>query len=371
MQVLTYIYLSIAVFILAFFSSSFTGRKEVRTGISCDTKISDTERRIPWLNITMIGLILGLYSKFLGVSGGLVDRITYIYNFHYRYPAYYSSFEALLKAKTEPGIVVVSMLIAKFTDNALWLFFIITFITTMINLYVISRLSKDYAVVVLLMFFSLFFFDGIYLIKQVTAVAFANLAFYSLVRERKGRYFIYSLIACLFHSTAVIMLPMYLIFRKSGSKKAYVTAFAVFVALFVYLGPLIKVLFPNIPFVSQYLTMESYGYTLGGGSTASFIKGIPFYIITILSIVNREALKKELKHADLYIMSSAFYSMFWMLTFNMYWFYRVGWYLMFPVLIMIPALFRCIKENKAYLFLAGTGILFLLAFTIRQIFITF
>ena len=369
MPVLIYLYVTLAVALTTLISGVYQKKQRIPASMQDYKKYEDSTRKVPWLNITIIAGMLGLYSKSLGLAEGLVDRISYVYNFYFRYPIYYSSPEALLEAKTEPGIIVISMLVAKLTDNALWLFFVVTMLSMLINLYVISKLTIDYTAVILILMLSMFFLDGIYLVKQMTSIAFANLAFYSYVNGKRIRYLLYSVIACLFHSTAVILFVLYFVYRFARAKKVYAVIFFLFSFLFIYLGPLLSRVFPSIPFVRQYLEFDRYGYSLGGGSTAAFIKGIPFYIISGLSIHKREALKKELKQADIFIIACVLYSMCWLFTFNMYWFYRIGWYLMLPALILIPALYRTIKDQKAHLFLLFTGLLIMAALTLRQLYL--
>lgn len=326
-----------------------------------------TGKKMQWFILITIAMILSIYSKTLGLSAGLTDRVTYSFSFLYRYPVYYSSLHSLINSGTEPGIVVLSMLIAKFTGNVTWLFFIATFLTSVINLYVLYKMTDHFLSGTALFMLSLFFFDGTYLVKQSLAIALANLAILSYINRKSVNYFLFTAAACLFHSTAVILFPLYFLFKVVRTKKAYFLMFIIFGILFLFFGIILTRLIPSLPFVNHYIDAGEYEYYFGGGSTTSVIKGIPFYITTALALIFREEMKKELKNADVYIISSFIYSASWLFTFNMYWFFRVGWYLMLPTLIMIPALFRCIRGSRAYLFLESVSMLFMILITLRQI----
>jgi len=165
------------------------------------------------------------------------------------------------------------------------------------------------------------------------------------------------------------MIPLYFVFKVTKSRKTYALIFLAFVILFVFFAPILNGVLSNVMFIEKYIGVIEYRYYFGGGSAASFIKGIPFYIITVLSIIYRDAIKKETEYADLLIIACSVYSMSWLLTFNMYWFFRSGWYLLLPTLLMIQPLFRNMKKNKAHLLLGYLAIISMILLTYRQIWI--
>jgi hypothetical protein len=140
-----------------------------------------------------------------------------------------------------------------------------------------------------------------------------------------------------------------------------------FIVLFIASGPLFGTVIPNLPYVGQYIVLENFEYALGDGSPAAVMKGFPFYLITLLAFLYRDALRAKMKQADMFILSSLLYSMSWLLTYNMYWLFRIGWFFMLPTLILVPELFGVMRNTKERLFYGSVFILSLMLITFRQI----
>lgn len=334
-------------------------------------KKNNNINKVPWINIIITSLLLSFYSALLGVDGGLVDRSRYVYAFLVRYKIYYTSLEAFINAKTEPGYLLLNFIIGLFTNNYFWLFFIITLIFSIINLYVLSRFSKKYTVCIFLFLSSLCFFQSLYLLRQSLAVAFGNLALLAYLKDQKIKFFIYSIIACTFHITAIILIIIIFVFKRKKSLKNYILITINFVIFFVVLGPLILTILSKIAYVNQFLNLENSLSTGFSGTITSVFKGIPFYYLTILAILKQKQLIRLNNKADFFITSSLLYSFSWLSTYSMYWFFRVGWFFLVPTLALVPMLFNTIKDNteKIILFFIFVGLLLII--TIRQISIIF
>lgn len=327
-----------------------------------------SEYRVPLILILLISIILSLYSAYLATTGKLVDTVRYAWSFLYRYPSFYSSFESLLESQTEIGFLLINKLILEYTTNPYWLFLFIALFTTTINLYVSSRWSKNFLTIVLLYLVSLYFFQTTYLLRQALAVSFANLAIFALIRESKMKFWIYSVVAVLFHITALILIPIYFILTFFKRRNSYMIG-TIAIILFLFL---IEVLSNRVglKLIDQYLAYDEISLALGGGSISSVLKGLPFYFITVLALIKRKELQKVLYKSDFYIISSVIYSCSWLMTYNMYWSFRMGWYFMLPVLVMVPSLMSLVsnrREKTLYNFIF-VGLLILITF--RQILIT-
>ncbi len=367
MPIIVYIFLTVIVCFVASLRPGDSLREAEQEDNSGAFAGFPTANKVPWINLTIITLLLSIYSKTLGITGDLVDRVNYAFSFLYRYPASYHSLEALWGEKTEPGFILLIQLIRRFTRDPDWFFFVTTFLSAGISFYVLYKISNKYVAGIALFMLSLYFFQSTYLIRQSLAVAFANVAVMNLLNDKRMKYFIFTGIACMFHSTAFIMLPVYFVFRYARTKRIYVILVLFFIVLFLASGPLFATLIPGLPYVGQYIVLENFEYALGDGSPAAIIKGFPFYLITFLALLNREALRVKMKHADIFILSSLLYSMSWLLTYNMYWLFRIGWFLMLPTLVLIPELFKVIKDKKERMFLGSIFILSLLFITFRQL----
>lgn len=322
-------------------------------------------------NLFIVTIILSWYSAQLATSGKLVDTVRYAWNFLYRYPTYYhNSLKSLFDARTEPGFLVLNRLIKGFTSDPFWLFFIIACTTTSINLYVLTRLGEKRPLLVAFYLISPYFFHTTYLLRQTLAVSIGNLAFLSYQQGKRHQYFFFSVIALMFHSTAIILLPLYFILKRANWRTIYFYIPLIGLLTFLFFGPVLNFILPKVPYIGQYINIYETGLFRGGGSASSVLKGIPFYFVSSLALARRRQLSKAIFNADSYIVSCLFYSVSWLFTYNMYWFFRLGWYLLIPTLVIIPELMDTIRNPKQRLLYYGTLIFMMLSVTIRQIHIT-
>ncbi|MFJ7186833.1 EpsG family protein [Lysinibacillus xylanilyticus] len=335
-----------------------------------DEVFTNQMNKAPIFNIFLIAIILSLYSAYLATSGYLTDTERYAWSFLYRYPAYNNSLMVLFDSGTEIGFLLINILIAGFTDNPYWLFLIVGFITTFINLYSAAKISKSYTLLVFLYLVSLYFFYSTFLLRQILAVSFVNLAFISYLREQKYKYFFYCIVALSFHATSLILFPIFFIFKKVKTSKDYFYLIIISIIVFISFGSIFNVLLPKLPYINQFLNVEEMNLSTGGGSFTSIFKGIPYYLLTILAIVRRNKLKQMMYKADFYILCSVFYSISWLLTYNMYWFFRMGMYFLLPTLVLVPNLFSTIRNPKRRILYYFIFIFTLIIITYRQIFIT-
>lgn len=371
MSVLSYLFITFVVLIIA--SIRLYYKNYTYTSATCTKNLdisTSTNNRIPMVKSIIISVILANYSAYLATSGVLVDASRYAWSFLFRYPQYYGSITTLINAPTEPGFLIVNMLVSKLTDNPFWLFLLIASITTFINIYCMFKLDKKYVVLILLYLISMYYFQTTYLLKQTLAVSFGNLAILAILQNRRKGYVIYSLIALTFHSTAIILLPMYFLFKIRNYKKAYVNSFIIFLVLFLGFSPVINNILPNIPYVNQYLNIENTTLVTSDGSFATILKGVPYYIITVFGFIKIKQLNRNMKNANVFIIFSLLYSMSWLLTYNFYWSFRIGWYFLFPTIILTSNLIKNITNKNEKMLGAIIIYTSLVIVTIRQIIIT-
>lgn len=371
MDLVLYSALLVVVVIIAYLSEYRSSIINVqKKSIGDEKAFLKKKSRIPLFFIFLLSIILSIYSANLAISGKLVDTVRYAWSFLYRYPAYYGSVDTILNTGTEPGFLLINFLIGLFTDNSFLFFLILALITTSINIYYLAKTSKDFAFLIFLYLISLYFFQSIFLLKQTLAVSFANLAFLSYIKGFRLRFIMYSIIACSFHATAIILFPLLLFLRdwKSG-KVYYYVIFISLISIFLF-GPIFNSILPRIPLIGEYLNADNLELSSGGGSFTAIFKGLPYYFLTMLALVKRNSLKKILFKADFYIFCSVLYSVSWLYTYNMYWFSRMGWYFLLPTLVLVPNLLRVFKNPKERILYFIAFIFILITITYRQIFIT-
>lgn len=222
---------------------------------------------------------------------------------------------------------------------------------------------------ILLYLSSLYFFYTTYLLRQAIAVSFGNLAIIYHLNDKRIKSTILICIALTFHFTAIVLIPILLIPKNINTKKVYFTIILVgFISMnFQFI---VKYILPKIPYVNKYIGSEIQNQIIVNNNYKVILKGIPYFYLTILGIIYSKKLKSKTYIWNFCLLSSALYSISWLLSIKMYWIFRVGWYYLLPTLSLIPNIINLtINKNKKILIYLSI-IFLLLIVTFRQIFIT-
>lgn len=366
-NLLIYVFILMLVLCVSFMNTVNLGNTQKKKSLLVIKEdVNQYTIKAPIWNLLLITLILSLYSAALATSGNLSDTVRYAWSFTYRYPYYYDSFEGLMNSNTEIGFLLLLKIINYFSNENFLIFLIIAIITTFINLYVASKISRHYTTVIFLYMVSMYFFQSTYLLRQAIAVSFANLAILSYLRNKSVFYVLYTLIAITFHTTAVVLLPALYLFKKAKDGISFFWLFLIMTLTVFFYDFIVINIFSSIYFIEPYLNFDDQLT----GTVSSLFKGIPFYFLTLVAIMKRKDIKKMVPHADFYIVCSVIYSLSILMSLNMYWLFRLGWYFLLPTLSLLPLILKT-HQNK------NERILFLLAFvfpliliTARQIYIT-
>lgn len=159
-------------------------------------------RKAFWLPL----FILVLFASFRNYRVG-TDTGTYVRNFINQLDYNYFDF----RDGVELGYQLIEYSLLRITHNYFWLFFITSFVVVFCYLYVFRKNSKDYATSVFV-FITLgtytFFFNGL---RQGLAMAIFALAVPYLIKRDFYKYFLICIIASFFHTTALLMIPFYLL----------------------------------------------------------------------------------------------------------------------------------------------------------------
>ena len=149
---------------------------------------------------------LVLFASFRNYLVG-TDTGTYIKNFVNQLDYNYFSF----RDGVELGYQLIEYFLLRITHNYFWLFFVTSFIVVFCYLYIFRKNSKDYITSVFI-FITLgtytFFFNGL---RQGLAMAVFAFAIPYLITRNFYKYFLICIFASFFHTTALLMVPFYLL----------------------------------------------------------------------------------------------------------------------------------------------------------------
>lgn len=316
------------------------------------------KRKLGLPTILVASTLLGCYSIICGQIPFVSDRENYAMQFVDEWDVWSSG---------SIGLQIMYWVLYLFTHNPFVLFFVFEFIYVFVTLFAIRIFVKSNSRMVLLYLVSQYFCFGFFSLKQSIACAFISLVF-SIYFSKKQSFRVikctfFFVIALLFHETALICIFLFLMFwlmQIQILKKIQYFVILLFPLIFV---PLMNFYFENIGLVSTSLEEQTVVYANHFNSSwTSALKGIPFFVATIYICVYQNSLRRRVSDTDKYLLLCLVISLFFVLTSYIYWFFRLPYYLYFPVFAIISWL-NGSKNNFIY----EIVFVILLILTIREL----
>ncbi|WP_172135210.1 EpsG family protein [Adlercreutzia sp. ZJ473] len=307
------------------------------------------------VEIALVSLAIGFFSVICGATPELSDRAHFQVFFE-------SGLTERVKAGSF-GLYVVEEILHSFTNNASVLFFVIAFLVTAILLASYNRFPQRAPIALMFVAFSFCYLYGCYQLKEAVAVAFATLALASYFAGRKVLCIGGILAAIQFHEVAYILIPLLLLLH-GAKRKSLVVFEALLLAVCVFefseiSSAVIKLVNNLIPGMSLQTT--SYLNQEGGISVESnymtVLKGLPYYLITIIAIAYRGKLQGSIKNYDKFLILSIFVSLTSIMSFYSYWLWRFGELCYFADFVFAGLIVSTIPMKKeGQLFTAATAL---------------
>lgn len=266
------------------------------------------------------------------------------------YNADYSLLE-ILNQRMEVGYTILNWLIHQLTSDITLLLSIIACITYIGIFYTFSKCSNNIPV-------SVITFIGLYMyctsfnaIRQYIAISFILLSWY-YISERKNllKAICVCMVGILFHKTAIVILPIILIYPYIKNFKIYKNIFIT--ALILSIG-FVETYSYILPFFKQYsLQYMTSKYSQPRAFTASII--LPIIGACVLMITNY-ILYKNKENFDhklaFYNIILLLYSCSWVASFKVYIFFRLVYYYEIFLCLSIPYIIeKYFKEKRYYLY---------------------
>lgn len=264
------------------------------------------------------------------------------------------------------GLWLVEHLLHFFTYNPMVLFSVISFAFTYIILTAYNKCEEAKPISLLLLLVSEFFIFSFYQLKQCIATALITLSLVEYFNNKKLISFVYIFIAILFHESALIIIPVLILLKGSKNRLVRLLEYLLFIVFILFFNQInntiIRVVIYIIPSLSEQMSIYINDYSIiTNANFMTTLKGIPFYIITVISILERKSLKDK-KCIDSYILLSCINCMTIILSGYMYWLFRFGIYFQFSNIILATYVIDSFKNeyNKKIFKLVIAGIFLLL-----------
>lgn len=341
---LYYLLFAIVMYVIALRGSKQVYQTALKSKSNKKGVIAIKKKRISFVAILLLCTIIGYYGTICGQTPMGSDRLNYALRFS-------SDIYAYAVKQNSYGLYIVESILHLFTYDPYVLFFTIPVICLAFYLFAYNEWVEVTPLAILMFGMSPCVNYSFYQYKQAPALGLMALSFAFYQREKKIYALLFMIGAIAFHESAFVMIPLYAVII--GSRKRWVRI-AEIIFLFVCV-----VGFKNVSIVfvgiSNFIPglgaqLQSYLDDTGGIRTesniATIIKGVPYYIITIVGLVNRYKLKDSIKFYDQYLTMSIFASVCILMSAYMYWMWRFGSYVYFPVLIFASLIYREMGNNR-------------------------
>ena len=300
------------------------------------------KNKVSTKKIILISLLFALYNMICtNFSTRTVgDRANYLYEF-------------LGYRSTSTGLTYIFKFVKLFSSNINVAFYLITFICCFITFYCFfnNKYANKYSLIFLLITDYIFF--TFIALKQCFVCAIASLIFYLIFNKgTKYKYVISAIlvyIACLFHSTGFLLIPIVLTFFLYRRKKFKPTLLIIILLIIMLsFNGLLSFIVNNFSNYMPTLTGKiiEYFYTDGiyTESKLAFLKGLPFYFISIIGVFNYKKYS-IIKNYDKLLVLSFIGSFAYFITFISYWMYRITAIFYLPISLLFGYVY--INEKKA------------------------
>lgn len=262
------------------------------------------------------------------------DYYSYIYIFRNIQDA---SGLAIFNLGYEPAFTVITKLISLFTSNVNVLYAIYALLILVPTAYAIFRYSENIWMSTMMFISLTFFYCSLSFIRQSIAFAIILCAYKYMKERNHFKVLLFIFIACLFHSTVIIMIPIYLIAAFVKPTKITVPIYGVLTALVYFLSwPILRLAVKILPQYKGYLDLNfiTQGYN-------------PIYLI-VPAIIAALALvahftgygKAYPKESALFTNFAVFNFIIWFIATKHFVIERFSMYLYIMMIMFIPSIAR-------------------------------
>lgn len=336
---------------------------ENKDEILCNNTINSKYNVTCISKIFVIATATSIYSFICSADPYAADRDNYDY--------YFSNG---ITGSMTPALNGIAEFVHLLTYDSDVFFYVVSFITVAVFYLGYSLYEKIDEKAVILIGCSQCYIYSFYLLKQAPAIAFASLFLFSALKKENMLSVISIIFAILFHESAIILIPIWILFRFAEIKWVRGIVYCAAIILVVGFAPLTGIMVSIIEGIIPALYNQIQGYVNESGNLAqglylmTIIKGAPYYLICFYAIIKRRKMHTLIDNYDRFLLISVFAACATALSGYMYWMWRFGAFFYFPTLIFASKIINCI-DNKLEKVCTYTGLSFvLLFFTFRYLY---
>jgi hypothetical protein len=327
-----YLIINISIILLSILFYSIIPNNENDDGtINLNTKIFIT------LSFVILWFVAGFRGDFTSDYKNYADLYDYFNSFDF-----INIFQ--MDFSQEIGYVIFSRFIGLFFKDSVFLMIATSFLILFLFYKELIRDSLCLWLSILLFINVGSYYTSFNIMRQIIAVAIVFGGSKYLYNRKLGKYIIIILIATLFHTTALIMLPFYFILNLKFNQRNITVMFASAIFAVIFLKPVIQIAV-NLGF-SRYSNYANGNFTYGMTGLNITSAVVPIAIL-IFSFLNHKIIDFEERKNNIWLNAIIFYAFFSVLGLKIQMLQRFAEFFTPYILLIIPLVIS--KINNKYL----------------------
>lgn len=238
----------------------------------------------------------------------------------------------------EPGITWLIKIIGHYSHDSFYFFFITALVTSIFTYKGILKNSDKPWFSLLLFIISGLYMDSMNAVRQYIAIAIFAYSLKFIIEKDFKKYLIWIIIASLFHSSVLIMIPVYFFCQKQLTWKKRIIVFFILIMMF----PFINSLFINIISKTKYSFYLTSVYDSANPTYSELI--ISSFLFLISSFLYKKGKNNE--KFNIFYNLTFLFLIVGLLSFKVLLAYRIIMYFKISIIFMVPSIIGLINKQK-------------------------
>lgn len=242
------------------------------------------------------------------------------------------------KSSYEKGFIIFLELLSKISPDPQIMVFTTALITTVLFIWTLRKYYSYFELEIYMYIASGFFLVTMNGIRQAMAAAIVFVATKFIVDGKFIPYLLVVIFATTFHSSAIILVPIYFIVREEAWSRKIMYIIIISMIALIFIQPLMSIIFES----AEGTKLSGYEESVLGGieGGANIIRVIVAAVPVILSYIYREQLKEKWPESNVFINMSTINLIIMCFALYNWLFARFNFYFQPYTFILLPYLIK-------------------------------
>lgn len=240
---------------------------------------------LPWL------LVFGYLAFLAGMRSGMNDTSAYVHSFEIASGTWEEVWEIIFSDQKDKAFYALQSVfkILVGNDYHAW-FFLFSIVESVALIYVLRRECIDFTIACYYLFASALYYNYFSMMRQWLAVVILFAGSQLLKKDKVFWYILLCIVMGLFHTSAILFIPVYFIVRGEAWSKKQNIIIAVFAAFILLLNPILS----GMETVLQGTTYDYVVDTMQTNSGSSAIRILIAAVPVVLACLFRDRIKGKM-----------------------------------------------------------------------------